>query len=340
MQLIPYLKTLSNHPLIVKRKFFILWVLVIVWALAYPLVPMHVSEKNATLEINSGSSLNQITSQLVEMNILNDSFRFKALAFFTGNQTKLKKGYYKIPDNITPLGLLRILVDGKEMLFPITLVEGSTFKEVRELIKNNANIKKTITDGDEKTILQSIRATEPYVEGLFYPDTYYFYKNTTDIEIMTNAYNVMTSKMAFLWENRTEDLPYESPYEALIVASIIEKEMGVEYEAPEIAGVFVNRLNANMRLQSDPTVIYGMQDSFKGNIRKKDLRADTSHNTYTRKGIPPSPIALPSLVALEAALNPATTGYYYFVAKGNRMHQFSKTLKEHNRAVNQYRRSK
>ena len=133
---------------------------------------------------------------------------------------------------------------------------------------------------------------------------------------MTNAYNVMTSKMAFLWENRTEDLPYESPYEALIVASIIEKEMGVEYEAPEIAGVFVNRLNANMRLQSDPTVIYGMQDSFKGNIRKKDLRADTSHNTYTRKGIPPSPIALPSLVALVAALNPATTGYYYFVAKG------------------------
>ena len=331
-------KTWALPVLIVKRKFFILWVLVIIWALAYPLVPMHVSEKNATLEINSGSSLNQITSQLVEMKILNDSFRFKALAFFTGNQTKLKKGYYKIPDNITPLGLLGILVDGKEMLFPITLVEGSTFKEVRELIKNNANIKKTITDGDEKTILQSIGATEPYVEGLFYPDTYYFYKNTTDIEIMTNAYNVMTSKMAFLWENRTEDLPYESPYEALIVASIIEKEMGVEYEAPEIAGVFVNRLNANMRLQSDPTVIYGLGDEFTGALTREHLAKDTPYNTYTRNGLPPTPISCPGWASLFAAAHPEEHNFFYFVAKGDGTHQFSKTFEEHQQAVKTYRR--
>ena len=340
MTLIPYLKKLSNHPLIVKRKFFLLLLLVVFSTMTYPFTPMHVTESNATLEINSGSNLNQITNQLVEMNILKDSFRFKVLAFVTGNQTKLKKGYYKIPDSITPLGLLSILVDGKEMLFPITLVEGSTFKQIVELIDNNANIKKTIVGFDEQKILQLMRAEEPYVEGLFFPDTYYFYKNTTDLEILTNAYKVMKSKMQFLWENRTEDLPYESPYEAIIVASIIEKELGVEYEAPEIAGVFVNRLRANMRLQSDPTVIYGMQESFKGNIRKRDLRADTSHNTYTRKGIPPSPISLPSLISLEAALNPATTGYFYFVAKGNRMHHFSKTLKEHNRAVNTYQRRK
>ena len=340
MKLISFLKKLNKHETLLRNFFLILSCLVIFWIALYPFTPVNVTEANATFQINSGSNLNQITNQLVETELLNDSLRFKTLTFITGNHKKLKRGYYKIPSDTSPLKLLDILVKGKEALFPITLLEGSTFSQLLKLIHKNKNIKKTINGNDENEILKLIGAEEKFIEGLFYPDTYYFRKNTSDVEILRNAYHVMQAKIKFLWENRTDNLPYKSSYEALVIASIIEKEIGILEEAPEIAGVFVNRLSIGMPLQSDPTVIYGMGDEFKGNIRRKDLKKDNMYNTYTRKGIPPSPIATASLNSLEAALNPATTENFYFVAKGNRMHHFSKTVKEHNRAVNKYQKKR
>ena len=340
MNLISSLKKLSKNQFPFKKNIFIVFGLVLFWIIIYPFTPINVTQSNATFEISSGSNLNQISNQLVEAELLNDSFRFKLLTFITGNHKNLKRGYYKIPQDTTPLKLLDILANGKSILFPITLVEGTTFKQTIQLIHNNKNIKKTLDGRDSQDILRLMGAKEKYIEGLFFPDTYHFHKNTTDLEILKNAYQVLQAKLEFLWENRTDNLPYKTAYEALVIASIIEKEIGVRDEAPEIAGVFVNRLSIGMPLQSDPTVIYGMGSKFKGNIRRKDLKKDTIFNTYTRKGIPPSPIAMVSLDSLEAALNPATTENFYFVAKGNRRHHFSKTLKEHNRAVYKYQKKK
>ena len=340
MKLIKFLKKLNRHKILLKRNFFIFIGLFIFWVVIYPFTPINVTENNATFKINSGSNLNQITNQLVETELLNDSIRFKILTLLTGNHTKLKKGYYKIPENTTPLGLLNILVDGKEILFSITFVEGSTFTQIIKQINRNKNLKKTLKGLSEKEILKLIGAKENLIEGLFFPDTYFFHKNTTDLEILKNSYQILQAKMTFLWKNRTDNLPYKNPYEALVIASIIEKEIGVIEEAPEIAGVFINRLRIGMPLQSDPTVIYGMGNEFKGNIRRKDLKKDNIFNTYTRRGIPPSPIAMVSLNSLDAALNPATTQNFYFVAKGNRRHHFSKTLREHNKAVYKYQKKR
>ena len=205
-------------------------------------------------------------------------------------------------------------------------------------IKENKHIKKTLKSYDKQNILKVISSDKKYLEGLFFPDSYYFYKNTSDIEILRNSHRVLNRKLQSAWDNRSKELPYKNMYEALIIASIIEKEVGVLKEASIIAGVFVNRMNVGMPLQSDPTVIYGMGKKFNGNITRNDLKKDTPYNTYTRKGLPPSPISLPSLNSIEAALNPAKTNALYFVAKGNRMHHFSATLKEHNRAVRKYQK--
>ena len=340
MKLINFLKEFPKSHILLKRKFLILTSLFFVWLILYPFIPINVTESNATFKISHGTNLNQITDQLVETKLLNDSFRFKALTFVSGNQKKLKKGYYKLAKSTTPLQLLDILVNGKETLYSITFKEGETYSSMVLTLTKNPNIIKTLTNLNEKKILTKIGAKEDFIEGIFFPDTYYFHRNTTDVEILKNAYQVMQAKINFLWENRTSNLPYKNPYEALIIASIIEKEVGIKEEAAEIAGVFVNRLFKGMRLQSDPTVIYGMGEKFKGNIRRADLKKDNKFNTYTRKGIPPSPIALSSYNSLEAALNPATTENLYFVAKGNRRHKFSKTLKEHNKAVYKYQKKR
>ena len=231
-----------------------------------------------------------------------------------------------------------MLVNGKESLYSISFPEGLTFNQLIKKIKNNKNIKKTLKSYDQANVLKAISSNKKYVEGLFFPDSYYFYKGTSDVEILKNAHSVLNRKLQFAWDNRSSDLPYKNMYEALIMASIIEKEIGILEEAPIIAGVFVNRLNINMPLQSDPTVIYGIRDKFNGNLTRKDLKKYTPFNTYVIKSLPPSPISLPSLNSIEAALNPATTDALYFVAKGNRRHHFSATLKEHNRAVRKYQK--
>ena len=321
-----------------KRKILIVFLFFIIWLISYLFLPLNITEENSSFEVTDGSNLNEITEQLVEVKVLKESFRFKLLTFIFAKRESLKRGHYKLEANATALDLLNMLVDGKESLYSIYIPEGITFSEMLIKIKENRYIKKTLKSYDKKIILKAISSDKKYLEGLFFPDSYYFYKNTSDIEMLQNSHSVLKRKLQYAWDNRSAELPYQNMYEALIIASIIEKEVGVIEEAPIIAGVFVNRMNIGMRLQSDPTVIYGMGKRFKGNITRKDLKKDTPFNTYTRRGLPPSPISLPSLNSIEAALNPATTNALYFVAKGNRRHHFSATLKEHNRAVRKYQK--
>jgi UPF0755 protein len=321
-----------------NRKFLIIFCLFIFWIFSYLLLPLNITEENASFEVTEGSNLNEITEQLVEIKVLKESFRFKLLTFMFNKRESLKRGHYKLESDATALDLLDMLAHGKESLYSIYFAEGFTSSEMINKIKENKYIKKTIKSYDKESILKVISSDKKYLEGLFFPDSYYFYKNTSDIEILQNSHSVLKRKLQSAWDNRSAELPYTDMYEALIIASIVEKEVGVVEEAPIIAGVFVNRINIGMPLQSDPTVIYGMGKKFNGNLTRKDLKKDTPYNTYTRKGLPPSPISLPSLNSIEAALNPAVTSALYFVAKGNRRHHFSATLKEHNRAVRKYQK--
>jgi len=321
-----------------NRKFLIIFSLFIFWAVSYLFLPLNITEENASFEVTEGSNLNKITEQLVEIKVLRESFRFKLLTFILNKREGLKRGHYKLKADATALDLLDMLARGKESLYSIYFAEGFTSSEMINKIKENKYIKKTLKSYDNESILKVISSDKKYLEGLFFPDSYYFYKNTSDIEILQNSHSVLNRKLQSAWDNRSAELPYKDMYEALIIASIIEKEVGVAEEASIIAGVFVNRINIGMPLQSDPTVIYGMGNKFNGNLRRKDLKKDTPYNTYTRKGLPPSPISLPSLNSIEAALNPAVTSALYFVAKGKRRHHFSATLKEHNRAVRKYQK--
>ena len=321
-----------------NKKIYIIIFILFFWLISYIFLPLNVTEENSSFEIVDGSNLNEITEQLVEVKVLRDSFRFKLLTFILSERESLKKGHYKLESNATALDLLDMLINGKETLYSIYFPEGSTFSEIADKINSNNNIKKTLNSYNQKNILKVISSNKKYVEGLFFPDSYYFYKNTSDIEIFKNSHSILMRKLQLEWDNRSPELPYKDMYEALIIASIIEKEVGVTEEARIIAGVFVNRMNIGMPLQSDPTVIYGMGKKFTGNITRKDLKKDNPYNTYTRKKLPPSPISLPSLNSIKAALNPAKTNALYFVAKGSRKHHFSATLKEHNRAVRKYQK--
>lgn len=338
MTSIKFLNLFSSIHLIKKRKFFVIFIILLIWFFSYFFIPLNISEENATFEIDSGKNLGQITDQLIEMQVLKDSFRFKFFSYIFGKTESLKRGHYKLEKSITPYELLKILADGRETLYSIRFIEGKTYSDLILELKNNKYIKHEIKSYKEKDILKILSADEPTAEGIFFPDSYYFYKNTSDLEILKNSYRVMKDKMKYLWDNRDLDLPYKNIYEALIMASIIEKEISIKAEAPMVAGVFVNRLNINMPLQSDPTVIYGMRHRYDGNIRKSDLREKNKFNTYTQKGLPPSPISTPSLNSIIAAFNPEKTDALYFVAKGDRTHQFSKTLSEHNAAVRKYQK--
>jgi UPF0755 protein len=252
----------------------------------------------------------------------------------------LQAGSYTLNKNISPYQLLLSLNHGKTTQGSITFIEGRTFEQMRQKLAINDAVKQTIAGLPEPEILKLIGSPHSVAEGLFFPDTFYFDRNTTDINLLKISYNAMQSKLEKAWQGRDQGLPYKTSYQALIMASIIEKETGKASERPMIAGVFLNRLRIGMRLQTDPTVIYGMGLRFDGNIRKKDLAIDTPYNTYTRSGLPPTPIAMPGLAAIEAALHPANTKALYFVGKGDGSHAFSNSLDEHNRAVAKYQLKK
>ena len=289
------------------------------------------------------SSLKNIADQLVKQGVLQEPWRFMLLARITQKHTRLQAGSYSLNRNITPYQLLLSISHGKTTQGSITFIEGRTFAQMRERLDKNDAVKHTIKQLSNAEIMAEIGATETHPEGLFFPDTYYFDRGTTDLTLLKKCYLAMQDKLEKAWVqqaskglNGASSLPYKNSYEALIMASIIEKETGKTSERPQIAGVFLNRLRFGMRLQTDPAVIYGLGDHFDGNLRRVDLKTDTPYNTYTRNGLPPTPIAMPGIASIVAALHPAQTQALYFVGKGDGTHAFSDNLAEHNRAVIKY----
>lgn len=306
------------------------------WMVYFSSTPITLEEEVMEFDIRAGSSLRKISEQLVNQGALNESLSFMVLVRLMGKAGEVKAGNYLIENGTTPYDLFVTITSGKTTQASITFIEGWTFQQMRDVMMKNESIKHITIAYTDEQILENIGATETHPEGLFFPDTYFFSKGMTDQEILKRAYQAMQTRLNEAWEKREAGLPYKTPYEALIMASIIEKETGRADERKTIAGVFTNRMRIGMRLQTDPTVIYGMGENFDGNIRRKDLQTDTPYNTYTRSGLPPTPIAMPGLASIEAALNPAKTKFLYFVGKGDGSHAFSSTLAEHNRAVVKY----
>lgn len=311
------------------------------WLWHFAQTPLAIPDKPHALVVKPGSTIRTVARQLVEERMLEEPWSFMIMARLTGHAADLKAGNYLFDSDIPPYRLFGMLTNGDVTQIGITFIEGWTFHQIREELNRHEGIKHLGMGLSDAEILRRIGASEPYPEGLFFPDTYYFSSSMSDLDILKRAYRAMHQKLDSAWQTRSPSLPYATPYEALILASIVEKETGKTEERPKIARVFLNRLKIGMRLQTDPTVIYGMGEGFDGNIRKKDLLADNPYNTYTRIGLPPTPIANPGMGAIEAALNPdMATGYLYFVGKGDGSHVFSKTLTEHNRAVIRYQLGK
>lgn len=291
-----------------------------------------------TFELRAGSSLRTVASQLAKTGVIGQPEPFELLARILGESAKLKAGNYEFSAPLTPLGLLQRMTRGDVTLVAVTFVEGWTFRQMRKALQDNPKIRPETAALTEAELLHKLEIAQPLGEGWFFPDTYHFSEGTSDLSILHRAHQLMLRHLAQEWERRAPGLPLKSPHEALILASIVEKETGRPEERGLVAAVFINRLRIGMRLQTDPTVIYGMGEAFDGNIRKNDLTTDTPYNTYTRAGLPPTPIAMPGLDALRATLNPAPSNALYFVARGDGTSKFSRTLAEHERAVTQYQR--
>ena len=288
----------------------------------------------------AGTSLNQLAYDLYSRNIIEYPRFLILLGRETGAARRLQAGEYILQQGVTPRTLLEQLVDGKVNQYGLTLIEGYTFREMLQRIRDDPVLTHTLTDETDAEIMERLGHPGEHPEGRFLPDTYNFTRGTTDIDFLARAWQAMNDQLESAWEEREEGLPFETPEEALILASIVEKETGVAAERPVIAGVFVRRLQKGMLLQTDPTVIYGMGAKFDGNLRLHDLRADTPYNTYTRKGLPPTPIAMPGVDAIHAVLHPAKGKSLYFVAMGEGKHYFSNTLKQHNLAVDKFQKKK
>ncbi|GAA0422228.1 endolytic transglycosylase MltG [Massilia aurea] len=288
--------------------------------------------------INPGSGVAASAQQMAAAGVPVNPTLFVLLARLTGDAGRIKAGSYELKPNTSPRGLLSQLVRGEFAQEAVTIIEGWSFKQMRQAISSHTRLKHDTVKLTDAELMAKISTEYKDPEGLFFPDTYLFAKGSSEIEIYRRAHQAMLAHLNEAWEKRNKELPYKTPYEALIMASIVEKETGQKSERTMIAGVFVNRLRTGMLLQTDPTVIYGMGDAFVGKIAKKDLLTDTPYNTYTRGGLPPTPISLPGLQSLQAALAPADTPALYFVSRGDGTSQFSSNLPDHNRAVNRYQR--
>jgi UPF0755 protein len=289
-------------------------------------------------EVNSGKNLSDVAKDLVQKEMMDypSAVLWVAAARWDNKAHRIKAGEYAIPVGTTPEMFLNILIGGKTIEYSLTLVEGWTFKQIMTAVNNNIQLKHTLKSLDDKTIMKRLGFPDVHPEGRFYPDTYIFTRNISDVDFLRRAYNAMDKKLAEVWAQRQAKLPLKDKYEALILASIIEKETGAPGERPEIAGVFIRRLEKNMLLQTDPTVIYGLGEAYTGNITRQDLKIDSPYNTYRYKGLPPTPIASPGLAALKSAVNPKQGDSFYFVSTGNGNHHFSASLKEHGCAVIKY----
>lgn len=288
--------------------------------------------------VSAGSGVRGAAQELARSGVPVQPVLLEALARLTGKGGRIKAGSYELEAGTSPQRLIEQLVRGEFAQHSLVVIEGWTFRQMRQAVAENAALKHDTANLSDAELLAKVAPAYQQPEGLFFPDTYLFAKGASDLQIYKRAHALMQKKLDEGWANRSPDLPYKTPYEALVMASIVEKETGQKADRDLIAGVFVNRLRKGMLLQTDPTVIYGMGERYRGNIRKRDLQTDTPYNTYTRAGLPPTPIALPGAAALAAALNPARTDALYFVARGDGSSHFSGSLTEHNQAVNKYQR--
>ncbi|MCG7531530.1 endolytic transglycosylase MltG [Psychrobium sp. MM17-31] len=292
--------------------------------------------------VNRGDSASKVLRNLQNSQIIEEQWRYKALFVFEPQLTRLKAGHYEIPSQASPRELLTVLASGVEKQFAITFIEGTTFKEWLGVLQKHPQVDYSqVRMNDYIASFPASSVDEDKyrfarVEGMFYPDTYHFTANTKAIDLLKRAHSVLNSTLDELWKTRVKDLPLDSKEEALVLASIIEKESGFSAERRDVASVFINRLNKKMRLQTDPTVIYGMADVYDGDIKYSHLRDKNVYNTYVIKRLPPTPIAMVSRQAIAATLNPTSTPYLYFVASGKGDHVFSTNLKDHNRALKRY----
>lgn len=294
-----------------------------------------------TFSIESGNTFKDFVAQLQKAEVIKEPYSLRLYARYKRLAGKLHTGYYKFEDGMNLQEVMQAVTSGKYRIsHQFTFVPGSTYKQLRQLLRETDSMQQTLGEQSDNELLAALDSAQPYSnpEGLFLPETYAYFPGESDRDILSRAYQAMQSLLDREWAQRAPDLPLKSPYEALILASIIEKETGLAAERALIAGVFVNRLNKGMRLQTDPTVIYGMGENYDGNIRRKDLTTDTPYNTYTRDGLPPTPIAMPGKAAILAVLHPQQSKAIFFVAKGDGSggHKFSETLTEHNKAVKAY----
>jgi UPF0755 protein len=300
--------------------------------------PLDLAAASVELSIESGTSPREVARGWVDAGVQTSPRLLYEWFRWSGQARRIRAGSYEIETGATPRTLLEKMVQGDEALEAVRLIEGWTFRQFRQALARAPHLKQLSAGMTEAELMAAIGAPGQSAEGRFFPDTYLYSRGVSDLTVLKRAHRAMSERLAAVWAERAEDLPLRSPDEALILASIVEKETGIESDRGQIAGVFVNRLRIGMLLQTDPTVIYGLGEAFDGNLRKRDLQQDTPWNTYTRAGLPPTPIAMPGLAALRAAVRPQGTRALYFVARGDGSSAFSPTLEDHNRAVNRYQR--
>lgn len=303
---------------------------------AYLVTPFELPEDGLVYQVEPGSSLKGIARDLQDQGVLQKPEYLYWHARYTKQAHLIKSGEYLLKPGLTPDTLLALFKSGQSIQYKVTFVEGVTFNQVRQILSEQETLTHTIQELTDAEIMAKLGRADQHPEGLFFPDTYQFQRGTSDLDILRWAMQKMDKVLALAWQEKQKNIPLKSAYEALILASIVEKETGVGHERPAIAGVFTRRLNKKMKLQTDPTIIYGMGDRYNGNIRRKDIREATPYNTYVIKALPPTPICMPGEAAIKAAVNPADGKALYFVAKGDGSHKFSATLEEHNAAVRKY----
>jgi UPF0755 protein len=305
------------------------------WITARPL-PMR--NLPIAFSVPLGASLRTAAQTVETAGIELPAWQLEILGRVLGRSAKIKAGSYEVTESLTAMELLDKLTRGDVTQGEVMLVEGKTFREFRAVLNEHPDLVHDSLPLSDAQILARLGAKEPHPEGLFFPDTYLFNKGSSDFDVLRRAYTSMQPRLTAAWERRDSSLPLKTPYELLILASIVEKETGLPSDRPQVAAVFVNRLKRGMLLQTDPTVIYGLGERFNGNLRKVDLQTDTPWNTYTRAGLPPTPIAMPGLASLQATAQPPSSNSLYFVARGDGTSKFSTSLDEHNSAVAKYQK--
>lgn len=307
-----------------------------VWLGSFFVLPLSIPADLAIYELKSGHSLKGIAKELKQRHVLRDPYTFILVGKLLGLQKHVKAGSYEFKSDLTAFQLLQKISRGDSIDYEIKIIDGMNFAQLKNELINNPNLTHLIDKTTVSDISQQLSLSHNSLEGVFYPDTYFFNRGDSDLKVLKRAKINMDTHLNALWQKREPTALIASPYEALILASLVEKETALREEQPLIASVFFNRLKMGMRLQTDPTVIYGLGEHYLGKLHHQDLKKDNPYNTYTRKGLPPTPIAYPSKTAIEAVLHPQHTAYLYFVGKGDGSHYFSKTLAEHNQAVLQY----